>query len=318
MALVHVESETAYPLLNEPLVRPEEQGTAPKAPKTPAAETPKKRGRPKGRKTQTPAETDGSAFVAFVQTHLQRVLALIRSAVSVRYFVYDGAFGHAAACQMVKGQGLHLISKLRHDAALYFDYAGGYAGRGRPRRYGERITLDTLSEAELRDERIAEGVRTRYYQVKARHKRFPGLLNVLILVKTQLKTGRTAQVVLFSDDLELAWELLLRYYQLRFQIEFTFRDAKQYWGLEDFMNVKETQVTNAANFSLFMVTFAQLLARRLPALETGSMQDLKTVFRARKYARRIINALGLNAEAFIIDERVLQAAEIGRIHSKAA
>jgi putative transposase len=27
------------------------------------------------------------------------------------------------------------------------------------------------------------------------------------------------------------------YYSLRFQIEFNFRDAKQYWGLEDFMNM---------------------------------------------------------------------------------
>ena len=40
----------------------------------------------------------------------------------------------------------------------------------------------------------------------------------------------------------LAGETLIEYYSLRFQIEFDFRDAKQYWGLEDFMNVKETQV----------------------------------------------------------------------------
>ena len=36
-------------------------------------------------------------------------------------------------------------------------------------------------------------------------------------------------------------------------IEFNFRDAKQHWGLEDFMNVTPTGVTKAANLSLFMV-----------------------------------------------------------------
>ena len=46
---------------------------------------------------------------------------------------------------------------------------------------------------------------------------------------------------------------------LRFQIEFNFRDAKQYWGLEDFMNVTPTGVTNAANLSLFMVNVAYSL-----------------------------------------------------------
>jgi len=40
-------------------------------------------------------------------------------------------------------------------------------------------------------------------------------------------------VLLFSDDLTLASETLIDYYSLRFQIEFNFRDAKQYWGLED-------------------------------------------------------------------------------------
>ncbi|MCI5180697.1 MAG: hypothetical protein D3911_15555 [Candidatus Electrothrix sp. AW3_4] len=29
---------------------------------------------------------------------------------------------------------------------------------------------------------------------------------------------------------------------MRFQIEFNFRDAKQYWGLDDFMNIKEQQL----------------------------------------------------------------------------
>ncbi len=71
------------------------------------------------------------------------------------------------------------------------------------------------------------------------HKNFPMLLSVVIIVKTNLKTGKIAKVLLFSNDLKLAYDTLIDYYQLRFQIEFNFRDAKQYWGLEDFMNIKE-------------------------------------------------------------------------------
>ena len=110
-------------------------------------------------------------------------------------------------------------------------------------------------------------------------------------------------MLLFSDDLYLASETLIDYYALRFQIEFNFRDAKQYWGLEDFMNVKATQVNNAANFALFMVTFSQLLSAKLEGVNRGSMLDLKTIFRARKYTRRIINSLGKNADEFYIDDR---------------
>ena len=86
------------------------------------------------------------------------------------------------------------------------------------------------------------------------------------------------------------------------------------------MNVNEIQVSNAANFSLFMVTFSKLLLSQpqLQDMNIESMLDLKTVFRARKYTRRIIDSLGINAEEFLIDNRIFEAAEIGRIYAKAA
>ena len=60
-----------------------------------------------------------------------------------------------------------------------------------------------------------------------------------------------AHVILFSSDLTLSYDMVIDYYGLRFQIEVTFRDAKQYWGLEDFLNVTAIGVTNAANLALF-------------------------------------------------------------------
>ncbi|UOA07868.1 hypothetical protein [Methylobacter sp. S3L5C] len=84
------------------------------------------------------------------------------------------------------------------------------------------------------------------------------------------------------------------------------------------MNVKETQVNNAANFSLFMVTFSPLLSAKIEGTNKGSMLDLKTIFRARKYTQRIINSLDKNDDTFLIDDRIFQAAEIGRIHARAA
>ena len=84
------------------------------------------------------------------------------------------------------------------------------------------------------------------------HKKFPDLLNVAIIVNTDQRTGALAHVTLFSSDLQLGYEKLIDYYRLRFQpgrraIEFNFRAAKQYWGLEDFMAIHSTSVYNSAN-----------------------------------------------------------------------
>jgi len=255
-----------------------------------------------------------SAFQLQLQGCIRQALSLIGCTLTMDYFVYDGALGNNAGLQMVKQLGLHLVSKLRHDSTLYFPFAGEYSGKGKPHKYGEQLTIDTLSEDSLRERTVKKDVETSLYQVQVWHKNFPDLLNVVVIVKRNLKTGRVAKVLLFSDDHELPYDQLIDYYRLRFQIEFNFRDAKQYWGLEDFMNIKENQVTNAANFSLFMVTFSQLLLPQIESLGQKSILDLKATFRARKYTRRIINSLGLNAEEFLINDQLFQAAELGKIH----
>jgi putative transposase len=97
------------------------------------------------------------------------------------------------------------------------------------------------------------------YHLTLLHKDFPDPLNIVIVVKTHLRTHRRGHVVLFSTDLTLAATHSVDYYSLRFQIEFNFRDAKQYWGLEDFMNISPTAVTNAVSLAFFMVNFSVLL-----------------------------------------------------------
>lgn len=312
--MLHAGTRASYPLVTEQLVRGEVRASAPKAAK---AKNPKP-GRPKGSASKNRKDVELSPFQTQLQGCIRAALKLAGVDLGIVYFVYDGALGNNAGLQAVNRAGLHLISKLRHDSKLYFPYAGVYPGKGKPRKYGQRLTPETLAEAHLKSEATEKDIRTRVYQAQAWHRHFPELLNVAVIVKTHLKTGRTAKVLLFSDDLALSGEAMIEYYSLRFQIEFNFRDAKQHWGLEDFMNVKETQVGNAANFSLFMVTFSQVLSAKMEGLDKGSMLDLKTVFRARKYARRIINSLGKEGEAFLIDDRIFQVAEIGRIHAKAA
>jgi len=127
------------------------------------------------------------------------------------YFVYDGALGNNAGLQMVKQTGLHLVSKLRHDSTLYFPFVGEYSGKGKPRKYGEQLTIDTLPEDRLCERTVKKEIETSLYQVQVWHKNFPDLLNVVVIVKRNLKTGRVAKVLLFSDDLELSYDKLIDY-----------------------------------------------------------------------------------------------------------
>jgi hypothetical protein len=82
----------------------------------------------------------------------------------------------------------------------------------------------------------------------------------------------------------LGYAQLIDYYRLRFQLEFNCRDAKQYWGLEDFMSVNAKPVYNSANLAMFMVNVSQALMRPMRAQWPAfSVNDLKAWCRGRKY-----------------------------------
>ena len=72
-------------------------------------------------------------------------------------------------------------------------------------------------------------IQTRIYQAQMLHRDFSQAFNVVIITESDLETGAFASVNLFSSDLELSYEKIIDFYSLRFQIEFNFRDAKQYW-----------------------------------------------------------------------------------------
>jgi hypothetical protein len=119
--------------------------------------------------------------------------------------------------------------------------------------------------------------------------------------------------------LTLAWDQLVEYYRLRFQIEFNFRDAKQYWGLEDFMTITETAVTNAANLAFFMVNVADCSRRQFcPDEAAFSVLDLKAYCRGYKYVTETIKMLREKPDPILISAIFRQVACLGSIHNTAA
>jgi len=243
-------------------------------------------------------------------------MLLIGNNIHVKYGVFDGAFGHNDALEMVKIAGLHLISKLKKNSKLYFPYEGAYSGRGAPKKYGNKINYKYIPTKFLKKSTCKNSIKTDIYQMAMLHKLFSQQLNIVIIVKENLKTKARDFVILFSSDLDLDYRKLIDYYKLRFQIEFNFRDAKQYWGLEDFMNIKETPVNNAVNLAFFMVNLSNILIKnvRLQNAEFG-VQDLKAHFRGTKYVDEVLKLLPEKLDPILIQQIFKEITIIGKINA---
>jgi len=320
LSLVSVDERQSYPMQVKQVVRSEAEKAAAKKDREkktkPDPHAPKKkRGRPKGSKNRDKTQVELTPELKRIQKMVKKQLALLQNLVSVRYLALDGHFGNNNALQMVLQCGLQLVSKLRYDAALHVRYDGPQKSKGPHKKYGHKINYRDIPNKYLVQQSTEGDIQTHIYQAEMLHRDFAQPLNVVIMTKTNLKTGAFASVNLFSSDLELSYQKIIDYYSLRFQIEFNFRDAKQFWGLEDWMNVKEIPLTNALNLSLFMVNISQVLLREFRQTNpVNGIIDLKAYFRAAKYLDETIKMLPEKPEPILLDQIFGHVASLGCIH----
>ena len=122
---------------------------------------------------------------------------------------------------------LHLIGKLHHGANLRYLYTGPQKPRGHRKQYAGKVVFTDLAGFEFVQH---IGHQTLYTAVV----NSPTLKrNLRIVYVCKPKNDQLLTAVLFSTNLTLSAIAIYRYYTARFQIEFLFRDAKQFTGLAD-------------------------------------------------------------------------------------
>ena len=316
LSLVSVSGRQSFPIGIEQVIKSDAENNRTLPIKRVKLKEKRGRGRPKGSKNKNKTQVVLTAELLLIQKMINSLFKIVANFIPLTYLVVDGHFGHNNALQMARQVNLHIISKLRHDSALCIPYENPDAqGRSR-RKYGDKLDYRNLPNKYLCKSDIEDGIQTDIYQAILLHKEFAQSLNVVILVKTNLKTNTHSHVILFSSDLDLKADKIIDYYKLRFQIEFNFRDAKQFWGLEDFMNLSQTAVTNAANLAFFMVNLSHhLLADFRKHNPNSGIIDLKAYYRGFRYVHEILKILPQQPDPILLAQIFAKLTSLGRIHA---
>lgn len=270
-----------------------------------------KRGRPKGSKNKPYQEPESYTFQSLKEVFYRvlEVLSTLCSNVKISHVVMDGYFGNQHYLKLVRAQKMHFICRFKKNTALFFPFIGIQKRLGRRRKYGTRIDIKKIPKkykVQLpRDHRLNKKGGN-VYQFQAYAKGISkSLMNVVVIVDKS-----SGEYTLFmSSDLDLDALKLLEYYGLRFQIEFSFREAKQYFGLSHFQNYRENQVKNATQLSFFMVLLSLILCesyRKTYAVENFSIRDLKSCYRASYYSKLFLNIPQIEPEAIFNSPQMLE------------
>jgi len=146
-----------------------------------------------------------------------------------KYFAFDGYFAKKKFVDGIVEMGFYFIGKLRCDANLKILYTGEQKkGRGRPKKFAGKCKIDEL-HGFIFDRDIDD--KTKLYSGTFYHASFEREIKVVAV--RYIQKDKIGTALLFSTDLSLDAFKIFCYYKARFQIEFIFRDAKQYVGLGD-------------------------------------------------------------------------------------
>ncbi|HHB94942.1 MAG TPA: IS701 family transposase [Campylobacterales bacterium] len=276
-----------------------------------------KPGRPEGSKNKNSQNSQLTGLFRVLYFYLAFILKHIKIP-KLKYFVYDGALGNTEGVQVAKRNKLHLISKLKNNSALYFPYQGEQNKIGAKRIYEKtKIDFNNIGEEYLKETQIEDGIKKEIYQFNAYNKTIGRILLNIVVTVTTNKKGKKSRKINFSTDTEQSYQKILEYYSLRFQVEFSFRDAKQFFGLEDFMNIKKIRIHNFANLALFMnnVTY---LYYEMSNFTQYSISDIKSLFMGKKYALEVLK-LSDNAPIDIFNLDIInRVSDFARIHRNCA
>lgn len=261
----------------------------------------------------TPAgqiEDDEITRIDFYATHLTQDSSHLSQ--EVNYIVADGYYAKKKFVTAVHHIDRHLISKLRCDANLRYLYTGPQKKRGARRKYDGKVKFDDTSRLEYVAQ-VEPGLHLYTAIVNSVQLKCNIRLVYVLNLRNRQKPG---YALLFSTDRNQDTKTVYRYYKARFQIEFLFRDAKQFTGLSDC----QARCQGSLNFH-FNASFTTLNLTKVDAQQNFgllpntpfSMATQKRLYFNQHLLQRFISVLALDPNLVINDPGVQQLTMYGAI-----
>jgi DDE superfamily endonuclease len=173
-----------------------------------------------------PEETRVDFYTQQLHEHRHRLPS------GITYHCVDGYYAKKKYIDEVVSLNLQAITKLRSDADCVFLYTGPHPKRrGARRKYAGKVNFQDLSCFEDLGTREDEPY-LHLYTAVVWHKTLKRRLRLVVLLNRK-DPAKPRFIVLGSTDTELNGLKLIELYTARFQIEFLFRDSKQFTGLLD-------------------------------------------------------------------------------------
>ena len=231
------------------------------------------------------------------------------------YLVADAYFSKRPIVEAVKSTGLEFISRLRDDSVLKYKYTGDRTGKkGAPKKFAGLVNVYNFNPNQFSLDLSTQEITI--YSLVVYSKAFK--MDIKLAIAIFYKDGREiARKLFFSTDLKQAGDKIVRYYQARFQIEFLYRDAKQFTGLNNCQARSKNKLDFHFNAALTAVNIAKrdwfVTNRKVD--NPFSMSDYKTLYNNTLMLERFMCVFAINPNTPKNQKIVKELLDYGKIAS---
>lgn len=210
--------------------------------------------------------------------------------------VADAYFSKAKYVDAVLNSDMNLVSRLRDDANMQYIYKGKQRGKkGRPKKYAGKVDWKNIDRRTFKLE--SDNDQYKMSSAIVHSVSFKRQIKVVYLELKDKKGKIKGYKLLFTTDLQMDTERVLKIYKSRFQIEFIYRDAKQYAGLEHCQARCEKKIHFHLNAVLTSINVGKIIHQKLNTTELYkpiSMFDIKAELSNINFAQRLFSKYGIN------------------------
>jgi hypothetical protein len=240
---------------------------------------------------QTPKHKEHGGLIEHYSGFIESNSSIIKSC-GISCIAVDGFFAKKKFIDKMVDIEFVVITKLRLDANLKYCFKGKQKqGRGRKRVYAEKIDCKNIDTRRIK--KIHTDELNTYYSDIVYAVSLKRLVRMVYIQDNS--TGK--YTILISSDKEMDAMKIAQYYRLRFQIEFLFRDAKGFGGLQDCEARSEAKINFHHNMAFSSVALAKAASLRLCKEKNDfsfSIRNIKTHLNNKLMADLIFSNLGLD------------------------
>lgn len=210
--------------------------------------------------------------------------------------VADAFFSKETFVSPMCNSGFNIISRFRNDATLFYPtIEKPRKRRGHPKWYDGAVDFERLDLSRCCEFAIDKG---KLYGLRAYSKALKRFVSLAIWYQNENLTSKWQ--IYFSTDETMNAKEIIEYYRTRFQIEFCFRDAKHYAGLNNCQSTDFRKLHYHFNASFTAINLAKATCKTLKI--PYSISNCKTIIHNAYMLERFICVSGIRPNTQVIDK----------------